>query len=113
MEKAFITIIIERNKFKKIYIDDIFYFKAKRSYSIVKTTEEEFLISKPLKDFETILEYEEFIKISKSFIINSKMCKEIKTGKNREIKLINNEVIKPNCSCLKHLKELFNIITQN
>jgi len=113
MEKAFITIAIERNIFKKIYVEDIFYFKAKRSYSVLKTTEEMFLISKPLKDFETILEYEEFIKISKSYIINSKMCKELKTGKNREVILIDNEVIKPNCNCMKRLKELFKIITQN
>ena len=113
MEKTFITIIVERNKFMKIFVEDILYLKANRCYSIIKITDVEYVLSKPLKEFEYILEFDGFIKVNRSYIVNTNKCIGFKAGRNSELTLINNEIIKPNHECIDNLKKLFQIQSQN
>lgn len=52
MEREFITIKTEKNRYRKIYLDDILYCKAERAYSIIKTIDSEYTFCKPLKELE-------------------------------------------------------------
>lgn len=54
----------------RIFIKDILYAEADRSYCKVFTQEDEFLMSFPLKTFENKLNSKDFIRTHRSFIIN-------------------------------------------
>ncbi len=109
MTKEFITIIIERNRFRKIFIDDIIYCKADRCYSIIKTIDKEFSYSKPLKELEQLLSKDRFIRISRSFIVNITQCIELKTGKGSKVILLNNEELNLSTDSLSKLENYFKI----
>jgi len=52
MKRDFIPIKVERNRFKKILINDIIYCKAEGTYSVIKTISDEFTFSKCLKEIQ-------------------------------------------------------------
>lgn len=110
MEKEFITIKIERSRYRKIYTDDILYCKADRIYSIIKTIEREFMYSKPLKELELLLNEKQFLRVNRSYVVNIAKCVEFKTGNGAELILCNNEIIKPTEDVILKLKENFKII---
>jgi two-component system LytT family response regulator len=94
MKKDFVILTIGRNRLRKIFLNEILYFKASGSYSVVKMEKKEVLISKVLKEIEKLIEDENFIRINRSYIINLQMCLELKTGTNSKIIMKNNEEIK-------------------
>ena len=51
-KRDFIPIKVERNRFKKILINDIIYCKAEGPYSVIKTISDEFTFSKCLKEIQ-------------------------------------------------------------
>lgn len=111
--KEFIVLTIERNRKRKIFIDEILYCKADNSYTLVVLHNNgKFIISKPIKEFEVILSPFNFYRISKSMIVNISHCVEIKTGKKPEILLINNEIVIPEKNKTKEVEEKM-FITQS
>ncbi len=112
MNKPFIVINVTKNRYKKLFIDDILYFKADRSYCLIKTLEEEFILTRPLKEVSSDLSSDVFIKINRSYIINIYNCIELKIGFNPELVLCNKEVIKPCEGVLDELVLYFNLKTK-
>ena len=54
-----------------LLLDEVYYFKADRNYTLVKRSgKKDLVISRPLKDFTVELEGTEFIRIHSSFLIN-------------------------------------------
>ena len=113
MNKDFITIKVDRTRYKKIFIKDILYFKADRIYSTIKTFEDEYLLTTHLMNLELILNSEVFIRINRSYIANINNCIELKVGNNPELILSNKEVIKPSKQHLCNLEKLFCTQTLN
>jgi len=111
MERDFIPIKLERNRYRKIYLNDIIYCKAERAYSKVKTVYSEFVYSKPLKELSKLINSDTFVRVNRSFIVNMDKCLEIKIGLHPEIILENDIIIKPNISSLNELIKLFNIVS--
>lgn len=107
MERDFIIIKISKNRFRKIFINDIIYCKADRIYSIIKTIDSEVLYTKPLKELEQLFKNFNFIRVNRSYFVNISKCIELKTGKIPELLLENGETIKANTDCLQDLEELF------
>lgn len=68
------VIFPDRSSWQFVKIDDIAYLKAQGSYTnLVTSCKQEYLISKPLKYFEYIIEeYSSFIRVHKSYIVNLK-----------------------------------------
>lgn len=109
MKKEFITIKIARNTYRKIFIDEIIYCKADRSYSIIKTNETEITYSYPLKDLEKLLTNSLFVRVNRSYILNISKCVELKTGKSPTITLINDEQIKIFSDCIHQIAEYLKV----
>ncbi|MFA8299544.1 MAG: LytR/AlgR family response regulator transcription factor [Hyphomicrobiales bacterium] len=107
MDSPFIVINISKNRYRKIYLSDILYCKAERAYSIIKTVTKEFLLSHPLKNLEYLLNYNGFVRVNRSYIVNIEKCIELKTGNNPQIIMNNDEVIKPSRDNVSELKSLF------
>jgi len=64
MNKEFIVLTLERNRRRKVFVNEILYCKAENSYTIVKIiNDKEYLVSKPIKHFQEILKSHTFIKI--------------------------------------------------
>lgn len=107
MNYPFIAVNISKNRLRKIYLSDILYCKAERAYCTIKTIENEFVLSHPLKDLEYLLNYSGFIRINRSYIVNIEKCIELKTGNSPEIIMENNETIRPNKESVCKIKRLF------
>ncbi|MDW3645428.1 MAG: response regulator [Bacteroidia bacterium] len=60
----------QKDQMIRIFIKDILYAEADRSYCKVFTQENEYLMSFPLKTFESKLNSKDFIRTHRSFIIN-------------------------------------------
>ncbi|MFO8000329.1 MAG: LytTR family DNA-binding domain-containing protein [Marinilabilia sp.] len=64
----------------KIPLKDILYIQADRNYCSVHTTEKEFLVVMPLKEFYQKLSSGHFLRIHRSFVVNLSHIQEIGTG---------------------------------
>ena len=51
MEKEFIAIKIEINRYRKIYLNEILYCKADRAYSVIKAEDSEYTFSEPINKY--------------------------------------------------------------
>ncbi len=111
MEKRkFITLKTGRNTFRKFDFDDILVIKADGAYFDVFCRKEKFTVSgKTFEKLEEELKDTELVRINRSCIVNTNKCVELKDCSCAEIKLINNEILKPVTMNLLKLKELFNI----
>ncbi|MDD2636754.1 MAG: LytTR family DNA-binding domain-containing protein [Bacteroidales bacterium] len=111
MEKRkFITLKTGRNTFRKIYFDDILVIKADGAYFNVFCENYKFMVSgKTFEKLEAELKETELVRINRSCIVNTKNCVELKDCSYPEIKLSNNEVLKPITMNLSKLKKIFNI----
>jgi len=67
----------QRDRMVKIFIKDILYAEADRSYCKVHTEEQEFLMTLPLKDFEERLQSEKFMRVHRSYVVNVTKIDEI------------------------------------
>jgi DNA-binding LytR/AlgR family response regulator len=87
-EKEFITIKIRRNRYRKVFLDDILYCKAERAYSTIITKNAEYTFCEPLKNVEPLFEFEDnFVRINKSYIVNLTLWESIC---NSSVRLNNN-----------------------
>ena len=111
MEKRkFITLKTGRNTFRKFDFDDILVIKADGAYFDVFCSKDKFTVSgKTFEKLEEELKDTELVRINRSCIVNTNKCVELKDCSCAEIKLINNEILKPVTMNLLKLKELFNI----
>jgi DNA-binding LytR/AlgR family response regulator len=111
MEKRkFITLKTGRNTFRKFDFDDILVIKADGAYFDVFCSKDKFTVSgKTFEKLEEELKDTELVRINRSCIVNTRKCVELKDCTCPEIKLINNEVLKPITMNLSKLKEIFNI----
>lgn len=63
--------VVTTNGIHVIRIDDIMHIEADRSYSFIYTSRgKRVLVSKPLKDFESVLPREDFARVHASHLIN-------------------------------------------
>ena len=70
-KKKFVSMKIARNEYRKVFLADILYCKADRSYSIIKTIDSEYTFCEPLKHLETLFNHiDTFIRVHKSYIVN-------------------------------------------
>ena len=114
MEKRkFITLKTGRNTFRKFYLDEILFIKVDGAYlNIFFDGNDKHTITvsgKTLKKLAEELQNTELLQINRSCIVNTNKCVELKDCSCAEIKLINNEILKPITMNLLKLKELFNI----
>lgn len=110
MNKNYITIKTDRTRYRRIAEDDILYCKADGSYSTIQTIECNHLITKLLKDIESILVSDKFVRVNRSYIVNINKCIEYKTGSKPELLLCNKEIIFPSA---KYIEKLDNIFCNN
>ena len=66
-----------KNKMVKLFLKDILYIEAERSYCRILTRETEFLLSMPLKLLSEKLDVAQFFRIHRSYIINLQQVDEV------------------------------------
>ncbi len=66
-----------KNRMVKLFLKDILYIEAERSYCRIMTVETEFLLSMPLRVLSEKLHAEQFCRIHRSFIINLNQIDEV------------------------------------
>jgi two-component system LytT family response regulator len=75
-------------------LDDIIYCEAERSYTVFHLAEKKpVTVSKPLLEYENILDDTSFFRIHKSFLINLKHVKEYQRGEGGTVIMSNNAEI--------------------
>lgn len=67
----------QNSKMVKLFLRDIFYIEAQRSYCRIHSKENEYLLSVPLKDLYEKLQPEHFMRVHRSFVINLKQIDEV------------------------------------
>lgn len=65
------------NKMVKLFLKDILYVEAERSYCRIFSRESEYLLSIPLKDLADKLQAEQFMRVHRSFLINLQQVDEV------------------------------------
>lgn len=109
-ERDFVSLKIGRNRFRKIFLDEILYLKADRAYTLVKTNNTQFVLTEPLKNFESIFKNcNYFIRVNRSYIISLKKCNEFKNCKKPEIIMEDEEIIYPKKDFLIHIIDYFDV----
>jgi len=102
----YIFLTIKRNRKRKFYLDEILYLEADNTYTTVKLQNgDSYIISKPIKDFEQMLDTSTFYRISRSVIVNLNYVIEIVTGSNPILMLLNNENLNPDKNKIKQIEE--------
>ena len=77
-----------------IKINDILYIEASGNYCIIFTkNDKEFIVSKTLKDFDEILEYKNFIRIHKSYLVNKQSVTSYIRSNGIKVKLKNGKLL--------------------
>lgn len=108
MKDEFVVLKTGRNELTKVLIDDILFLKAEGNYTEIKIkTGEKITISRNLKNTLEDLDFELFVKISRSVSVNPHFVSLIRTGKNAIVKLDDNEVFQPSKSHQNDLKQIF------
>ena len=69
--------VSSKNKLVKIFIHDILYLVAERSYCQIFTKDEQFIVSVPLKNVESKLQASQFLRVHRSYLININAIDEI------------------------------------
>jgi len=106
MKVKYITINVDRNSIRKIFINDILYLKAEGAYTTIKLiNNNSFLVSRLLKTFNFLTDKFSFYRAGRSYIINLDYILEITKAKPNFVKLINNERIPINVKDFAYLKK--------
>lgn len=110
MDKVFVTIKIGANRYRKVFVDDIFYCEADGAYSRIRTVDSEYILCKSLKHLDFLFKnYSCFLRVNRSFIVNLNKCIEIKIGTKPKLIVENGEIIVPKQCLLKQILISFNI----
>jgi len=67
----------QKNKMVKLFLADILYVEAERSYCRIVTNDAEFLLSTPLKKLSEKLEPKFFFRLHRSYIVNMQKIDEV------------------------------------
>jgi len=102
----YLFLAIERNRKRKFHLNEILYVEADNTYTTIKLQSDDcYIISKPIKDFESLLNTSNFYRISRSVIVNLHYVIEIVTGSNPILILVNNEILIPDKNKIKEIEE--------
>ncbi len=102
----YLFLSIERNRKRKFHLDDILYFEADNTYTTIKLENgASYIISKPIKDFESLLSTSNYYKVSRSIIVNLNYVVEIVTGSSPILVLVNKEILIPDKNKIKQIEE--------
>ena len=83
------------NKYVALPVQEIVCIRAEGDYSTIVTAEDKFLSQYSLKDSESRLDPEQFLRIHRSTIINRSAIKEIyREGHGYDILLVNDELVR-------------------
>lgn len=105
MKVKYITIKLDRNTIRKIFLNDILYIKADGAYSTIKLINQDtFLVSRLLKTFGFLTEKFNFYRAKRSYIINIDNSIELEKGKKNTVTLINNEKIEVSAKDISYLQ---------
>ncbi len=66
-----------KNRMVKLFLKDILYIEAERSYCRIQTTETEYLLSMPLRVFAEKLDGGQFFRIHRSYIVSLPQIDEV------------------------------------
>ena len=109
-KREFVTFKIGRNRYRKVFLEEILYLKADRTYTIVKTSSTELVLSEPLKIFNPLFANQEvFVRVNRSYIINMQRCVEVKNCTKPEIIMEDDEIVYPNTEALPQIMDYFDI----
>jgi len=97
-------LIRERGAFIKIRHADILYLKASKDYVKIITAHKTHLFTITMKALEELLPAAEFVRIHKSFIVNTRHIRMVKTA---EIVMPDNEVLPLSPNYKERLKEVY------
>ena len=64
--------IRENNRFTKMRVEDLYYAEAVGSYCEVHTKDQKYVLSMNLKSFEQKLDHPQFLRIHRSFLVNTR-----------------------------------------
>ncbi|MEM1325598.1 MAG: response regulator [Bacteroidota bacterium] len=67
----------QNNKMVKLFLRDILYVEAERSYCRIYSQDSEYLLSIPMKDLLEKLQPDHFMRVHRSFVINLKQVDEV------------------------------------
>lgn len=97
----------EKGSMKKIYYHDILYIESVDKRSFLYTTDGVFLIKEKLYELEELLEAHDYVRISKSMILNIDQIAAIspKTSGRFEARLTNEEKVMISRFYIQSLKE--------
>lgn len=79
--------------FETTAVADIVHFKADGNYTHIYTKDRKYLVSKPIKFYENLLDDKRFFKCHKSHLINMEMVKAFHKGKQAHITMANNNQV--------------------
>ncbi|RAW00270.1 LytR/AlgR family response regulator transcription factor [Pseudochryseolinea flava] len=87
-----------------IALTRILYCKAEGNYtSFILTNDQKILVSKNLKEFETILQLPQFVRIHNSYLINIEHVKSYVKGRGGQVQMSNNDYL----DVARNRKQLF------
>jgi len=110
LKNDFVTIKIGKNRYRKVFLENILYCKADRAYSLIKTNNAEYSYSVSLKKTEYLFEkYSCFLRVNRSYIVNLANCIELKIGTKPELILKNGEIVHPNDAFITEIMIFFKI----
>ena len=108
--------IIERitvrvgQKIKVIPVAEIIYLKAEDDYVSVVTADGHWLKSETMKEYETMLPHDMFVRVHRSYIVNiSKISKIERYGQRQQLQLTCGDTIRISVTGYKVLRERLNL----
>ena len=103
------TISIPHNG-EKVFIstDEIQYLEAYGNYTLIYTDGHKYTASKPLKEFEILLDAKNFLRVHKSYVVNIAFVKKF-DAKNSSNLILNSGMTVPVSRRKKHLLNQFSV----
>jgi len=92
--RPYILLPVNRHKIKKIFIDNITRCQADNTYSILHLSNgDRIVVCKSISYFEELLSSYDFMRVSRSDLVNMQYLDEINMGKTCQILLSTNAVV--------------------
>jgi len=79
--------------FETTAIADIVHFEADGNYTHIYTKDKKYVVSKPIKFYENLLDEKQFFKCHKSHLINMEMVEAFHKGKQAYVTMVNNNQV--------------------
>ncbi len=108
MKDEFIVLKTGRNELTKVAVNEILYLKADGDYTKIKVKSGEiFIVSRNLKNTLKDFEFDIFVKINRSVVVNRKFVTRLKFGKIPMVKIDDSEEFRPSKTHINALKQIF------